>query len=71
MDIRKAVRCGATVAFRPTPVAGLVGVDSCRPAGGEPGVSSNQVEIEYWPAGSRRNRLDSEQGVTSTTSTRR
>ena len=45
MDVPKIVRCGATVAFGPTPVAGLVGVDSCRPAASGSGVSSNQVEI--------------------------
>jgi len=37
MDVREAVRCGATV-------AGLVGVDSCRPAASELDISSNQVE---------------------------
>jgi hypothetical protein len=46
MGVRKAVRCGATVSLRSTPVAGLVGVVSCRPAASESGVSSNQVEID-------------------------
>ena len=46
MDIRKTVRGGATIAFRPTSAAGPVVVDSCRLAVNESGVSSKLVEID-------------------------
>jgi hypothetical protein len=46
MDIRKTIRGGATITFRPAPAAGPGGVDSCRPAISESGVSANQVEID-------------------------
>ena len=46
MDIRKTIRGGATIAFRPTPAAGPGGVDSCRLAVSESGVSSKPVEID-------------------------
>ena len=71
MDVRKAVRWGGNGRIQTDTVAGPVGVDSCRPAASESGVSSSQVEIDYWPAGSRRNCFHPEPGSTSTTSTRR